>query len=147
MIAIALPRLLAGQTQAWFGTWTLNPEKSSYDPGPPPYTRSTFTIDPRGDGVRVTYDMVRPRGGLTHLEWDGRFDGREYPVQGVEELVTYAYNRIDDRTYDIVTRLDGRVAATSRAVLSEDGKTITTTTTGRDFQGRQVTTVTVYERQ
>ena len=65
--------------------------------------------------------MVRPRGGVTHLEWTGQFDGRDYPVQGVEEFVTYAYQRIDDRTYDVITKLDGRPAATSRAVLSADG--------------------------
>jgi hypothetical protein len=76
--------------------------------------------------VRVIYDMARPRGGVIHLEWDGRFDGREYPVQGLEQHVTYAYIRAGARTYDIVARMDGRVAASSRTVLSADGRTITT---------------------
>jgi hypothetical protein len=30
----------------WFGTWRLNIEKSTYEPGPPPYKRATFTIAP-----------------------------------------------------------------------------------------------------
>ena len=91
--------------------------------------------------------MVRPRGGVTHLEWTGQFDGRDYPVQGVEEYVTYAYQEIDGRTYDVITKVDGRPAATSRAVLSADGQSITTTTAGRDSRGLDVTTVTVYEKQ
>lgn len=131
----------------WFGLWRLNLERSTYRPGPPPYRRATYRIEPYANGIRVVYDMVRPRGGVTHLEWTGLFDGRDYPVQGVEEVVTYAYRRIDDRTYDVVTKLDGRTAATSRAVLSADGRSITTTTAGRDSRGMDVTTITVYEKQ
>ena len=145
--ALALPCTASAQAEAaWYGTWRLNLEKSTYNPGPPPYKRASFAIAPHGDGVRVTYDMVRRRGGTTHLEWDGRFDGRDYLVQGVEEFVTYAYVRVDDRTYDVITKLDGRVAATSRTTLSSDGKTITTVTVGTNAQGAKVTTTTVYER-
>jgi hypothetical protein len=148
MIAgLAAPRIgAAPDDSGWHGTWRLNLEKSSYEPGPPPYVRSQFTIQPHEGGVRVIYDMVRPRGGVTHLEWDGKFDGRDYPVQGVEEYVTYAYLRLDDRSFDVVTKVDGRVAATSRTVLSADGNTITTTTLGRNAEGRDVKTVTVYEK-
>ena len=131
----------------WFGSWRLNLERSTYRPGPPPYRRATYRIEPFASGVRVVYEMVRPRGGVTHLEWTGQFDGRDYPVQGVEEYVTYAYQRIDDRTYDVITKVDGRPAATSRAVLAADGQSITTTTAGRDSRGLDVTTITVYERQ
>lgn len=131
---------------AWFGTWRLNLARSTYDPGPPPYVRASYTIRPWRDGLLVVYDQVRPRGGLTHLEWAGRFDGRDYPVQGVEEAVTYAYEQVDARTYDVVTKVDGRVAARSRARLAADGRSITTTTRGRDARGAEVTTVTVYER-
>lgn len=148
LAALTLPQPAAGQNyEPWLGTWTLNVENSTYSPGPPPYKRSMFIIEPWKDGVRVTYEMVRPRGGVIHLEWDGRFDGKEYPVQGLEEHVTYAYTRIDDRTYDIVARMDGRVAASSRAALAADGRTITTITVGRDAQGRQAMTTTVYEKE
>ena len=132
---------------AWFGRWELKLERSVYDPGPPPYKRASYTIRPQGDGLLVTYDQVRPRGGVTHLEWAGRFDGVDYPVQGVEEFVTYAYRTIDPRTYDVVTKLDGRVAAISRASLAADGRSITTTTEGRDARGVAVKTITVYEKR
>jgi hypothetical protein len=138
----------AGQVyEPWLGEWRLNTGKSTYNPGPPPYRRALFIIERLGDGVRVTYEMVRQRGGIIHMEWDGKFDGQEYPVQGLEEHVTYAYTRIDDRTYDIVARMDGRVAASSRTALSADGRTITTITVGRDAQGREARTTTVYEKK
>jgi hypothetical protein len=140
--------------EAWFGTWTLNLAKSVYVPGPPPYTRASYTIAPWNDGspgaesrgLKVTYDMVHPRGGTTHLEWIGKFDGNPYQLQGVDEYVTYAYRRIDDRIYEVTVRIDDRRAATSTVTLSPDGKTMTTTTSGRDAAGRAVTTTTVYER-
>ena len=34
-----------------------------------------------GDGIKVVYDMVRPRGGVTHMEWTGKLDGMDYAVQ------------------------------------------------------------------
>lgn len=131
---------------AWLGEWRLNLQRSSYSPGPAPYVRASYRIQPHRDGIRVVYEMVRPRGGVTRLEWTGRFDGQDYAVQGVEESVTYAYRRIDAQTYDVVTKVDGRIAAASRAVLSTDGRAITTTTTGRNGSGAEVTTVTVYEK-
>ena len=130
----------------WFGTWTLNLAKSVYVPGPPPYARAQYAIEPWKDGVRVTYDMVYPRGGTSHWEWIGKFDGQPYPLQGIDEYVTYAYQRVDDRTYDVVVRLDDRPAGVSRVTLAADARTITTTTTGKDPAGRVVTTTTVYER-
>jgi hypothetical protein len=140
--------------EAWFGTWTLNLSKSVYVPGPPPYTRASYVIEPLNDrlpraesrGVKVTYDMVYPRGGTTHLEWIGKFDGQPYQLQGVDEYVTYAYKRLDDRTYDVELRIDDRLAGLSRVTLSSDGRTIITTTKGRDASGRTVTTSTVYEK-
>jgi len=146
VLAVAEPAG-AEMDPGWFGSWRLNLERSTYRPGPPPYRRATYRIEPLPTGVRVVYEMVRPRGGVTHLEWTGQFDGRDYPVQGVEEYVTYAYQEIDGRTYDVITKVDGRPAATSRAVLSANGRTITTTTAGRDSRGLDVTTVTVYEKQ
>jgi len=132
---------------AWFGTWTLNLAKSVYEPGPPPYARAQYVIEPWKDGLKVTYDMVYPRGGTTHWEWTGKFDGQPYPLQGIDGYVTYAYQRVDDRTYDAVVRIDDRTAGVSRVTLAADGKSITTTTQGKDSTGRVVTTTTVYEKR
>ncbi len=86
--------------------------------------------------------MVRVRGGVTHLEWAGRLDGRDYPVQGVEEHVTYAYTPRDERGYDVVIRLDGREAGRSRVTIAGDGRTMTVVTR----QGGGLTT-SVYRRE
>jgi len=121
----------------WFGTWQLEPPKTAprwFET--PPYRKVTITIEPSEkapgetfrEALRVTYDMVRTRGGVTHMEWLGRFDARDYPVQGVASFMTNAYRRIDDRSYEIVIKVDGATAATATAVVSSDGKTMTVTT-------------------
>ena len=132
---------------AWFGTWRLNVAKSTYDPGPPPYKRATYAIEPWRDGLKVTYDMVHPRGGVTHLEWTGLVDGRDYPVQGIDEVLTYAYRPAADGSYDVTVKFDGRITAISRITLSADGRTMITTTKGKGARGQEVVTRTVYEKQ
>ena len=148
IVVVALSQDARGQIpSSWFGTWTLNVERSIYNPGPPPYKRATYRIEPWKDGLKVVYDMVRPRGGVNHLEWTGRLDGMDYTVQGVEEFVTNAYRPLGDRAWEVILKIDGRMAAASQVTLSPDGQTMTTVTTGRNAQGAEVTTTTVYERQ
>jgi hypothetical protein len=145
---LAQPAVSWSQVDAlWLGEWRLNLAKSTYNPGPAPYLRAAYRIQPHADGVRVVYDMVRPRGGVIHLEWTGRFDGQDYPMQGVEEAITYAYRRVGGRTYEIVMKVDDQPTATSRATVSATGDVITTSTAGRDARGARVTTVTVYEKR
>jgi hypothetical protein len=124
----------------WFGTWHLDVERSTYA-GSAPYRRARCVIEPWNDGLKSVCEMVRVRGGVTHLEWAGRFDGKDYPVQGVEEYVTYAYTPRNERGYDVVIRLDGREAGRSRVTVSEDGRTMTVVT----WQGREETR-SVYRR-
>ena len=85
---------------------------------------------------------MRSRGGITHLEWTGKFDGNDYPVQGVELVLTNAYRRVDDRTYELIQKIDGEVVATARLPISPDGTTITTVNTSRTASA-----TTVYDRQ
>jgi hypothetical protein len=143
----------AAQDRApWFGTWEqeLAPPASRVDI--PPYKKVTTRIEPWGDGVgvgdgvRVAYDMVRARGGITHVEWVGRFDGRDYPVQGVDYFLTNAYRILDDRRYEIVIKVDTAVAATATAAVSADGQTLTVTTVERDARGQTRTSTAIYRR-
>jgi len=122
----------------WLGTWSLNFAKSSQTTEGPRYKRVTSRIEPWADGLKVSYDMVGTRGGVTHWEWTGRFDGKDYPMQGVDTVMTNAYRKIDAQSYEIVVKVDGNVAAVSRVTVSPDGRTLNVVT------GQ--TTTSVYER-
>ena len=149
-----LPTLLlivtVAQGQAdspWFGTWKLNPEKSVGSASASRYKRVIINIEPVGNGLRVTYDMVGTRGGVTHMEWTGAFDGTDHPVQGVDNAVTNAYTLIDDHSYRIEVKLDGAVAATAIVTITPDGKTLTSVTRERDAHGKEISTTAVYDRR
>lgn len=143
---LTLPPTSASPAQApWFGTWKLNLAKSSANPDR--YKTVTSRIEPWEDGLKVTYDMVGTRGGVIHMEWSGRFDGKDYTVQGMDYVLTNAYSLVNDRSYQIVVKLDGRVAATSSVVISPDGKTLTTVTSEKNAQGESVNTTAVYDKQ
>ncbi len=146
-LILATVACLTAQEQApWYGTWEQIPPASKWF-NPWPYQKVTLRIEPSADGLRVVYDMVRRRGGVTHMEWNGRLDGRDYPVQGVDYVLTNAYKQISGRSYQIVVRLDGREAAVATAVVSADGSRMTVDTLERDAGGQAVRTQAVYVRR
>jgi hypothetical protein len=119
----------------WFGTWKLSKPDARYK-------RVITRIEPWADGIRVTYDMVGTRGGVTHMEWTGKFDGKDYPVEGLDYVLTNAYKLLDDHSYEIVIKVEGSVAATAQVKVSPDGKNLTTVTSQKNG-----TTTTVYDKQ
>ncbi len=148
LCAVAGPGGAAAAAQSpWFGTWKVNVAKSTYPGGPPAFKSMICTIEPLKERVRVTFEIIGTRGGVTHIEWTGQFDGREYPVAGIDGfVVTHAYRRVDDRTYDVVQRTEGAGTSTARMTLSDDGKTLTIFTPAATPVDAPVT-VAVYDRQ
>jgi len=146
-IALLQPAPIQGKQPApWFGTWQQVPPEGKWF-APWPYQKVTLRIEPKDDGLRVVYDMVRRRGGITHMEWTGRFDGRDYSVQGVDYVLSNAYRAVSDRSYEIVVRVDGREAAVATAVVSPDGARLTVDTVERDARGQTRKTTAVYARR
>jgi hypothetical protein len=88
-----------------------------------------------------------------HTEYTAAFDGKEHPVRGTiagkpaPNQGAVAWKRIDARTYEVVNKTDGEVTTTRRIVVAPDGKSRTTTITGRDAKGRPVHHVMVFDRQ
>ena len=141
-----LPSTLEGQAPVpLFGTWELSTEKSQQSSTR--FKRTTCWIEPSEDGFQVIYDIVGERGGVIHLEWAGQFDGRDYTVQGVDYVLTNAYTRIDDYTYDVVIKVDGGQVALARTTISSDGQTLTTVTAERNAAGEEIQSTVVYERR
>jgi hypothetical protein len=130
----------------WIGTWKLNPTKSTTNRDAR-YKRTITKIQPWQDGIRVTYDMVGTRGGVTHMEWTGKFDGNDYAVEGVDYVLTNSYKLLNDHSYEIVIKVEGGVAATARVEISADGKTLTTVTNQKNAQGQDIQTTAVYDKQ
>jgi hypothetical protein len=155
VVVVTLAFLVVGliaRTQSsdpWIGTWKVNLEKSTYSPGPKPTVAATVKIEPSaGGGIKTTIDGTNPEGQPTHTETVGGFDGKDNPVKGAQAPnSTSALKRIDDRTFEVMGKVDGKPAVTTRAVVSADGKTMTATQTGTNAQGQSVKNVIVLDKQ
>ena len=128
------------------GVWKVNVAKSTYSPGPPPKSNMS-TWDVVGGQFRNVNEAVETNGQATKTEIIVKFDGTDIPLKGAAEPTTRAYKRIDDRTFEFVTKVNGKVTTTFRSVLSSDGRTRTATTTGTNAQGQAVKNVVLWEKQ
>jgi len=137
----------AQQAPTWAGTWKLNLTKSKYSPGPVPKS-STIKIEAAaGGGLKQTTDQVTASGESRRIEVTAMFDGKDAAVKGNPDVDTQAYKRVDDRSYEVTGKKNGKVTTITKVTISADGKTRTATQTGTDPQGRAVNNTIVYDRQ
>ena len=127
------------------GTWKLNEAKSKIPPGFP--KNHTVVYSPAGDNVKVTVDGVDGEGKPTHIEWTGKFDGKDYPLTGDLNADTRSYKKIDDRTTELTNKKAGKVTTTAKIAISADGKTRTVTISGTDAKGNKVEATAIYDKQ
>jgi formylglycine-generating enzyme required for sulfatase activity len=154
VVVVTLAFLVVGsvaRTQSsdpWIGTWKVNLEKSTYSPGPKPTVAATVKSEPSAGGLKTTIDATNAEGKPIHTESVAKFDGKDYPVTGAQAPnTTNALKRIDDRTFEVMGKVDGKPALTTRVAVAADGKTMTATQTGTNAQGQSVNNVIVLNKQ
>jgi hypothetical protein len=126
------------------GTWKLNEAKSKITPGTTKFT--TVTFKNMSGNVKLTSDGVGPDGKPIHVEWSGKFDGKDYPVTGDPNSDARAYAKVNDRTLQVTVKKSGKVTATAQTVVSADGKTRTSTVTGTTVKGKRFKNTAVYDK-
>jgi hypothetical protein len=155
IVVVALAAVLVASSIArtqskdpWIGTWKVNLEKSTYSPGPPPTVAATVKIEPSEGGIKTTIDGTNAQGQPTHTETVARFDGKDNPVTGAQAPnTTNALKRIDDRTFEVIGKVDGKPGVTTRVAVAADGKTMTATQSGTNAQGQSVNNSIVMNKQ
>ena len=134
------------QNQLFAGTWTVNVAKSSYELGAAPKSE-ILRFEPVGDEFKVSLDGVNQQGTY-HSEATGKFDGVDVPVvarPARQAAFTYAFSRIDERTWEIVIKVNGERRLMVRNVVSEDGMTMRGVSTVTS--GGQINQDVIYEKQ
>ena len=126
------------------GTWKLNEAKSKLVPGMGKNT--TVTYVEHNDKIRITVDGVDKNGKPTHSVWVGKFDGKAYPLKGSPSLNAVAYRTVNDRTNEITTLKDGKVAWSGRITVAPNGKSRTVTINGTDANGKKFNGKAVYDK-
>jgi hypothetical protein len=127
------------------GTWKLNEAKSQIPAGT--MKNVTVVYETQGDSVKVTTVGFGRDGKPMHTEWTGRYDGKDYPLAGDPTADARSYRKIDDHTYELANKKDGKVATSGHVVVSKDGKSRTLSITGTDSAGKKVTSVAMYDKQ
>ena len=132
----------------WVGTWKTDLAKSTFSPGPKPTVPGTIMIERSGAGMKTTLNVTDAQGKPVNTETVWAFDGKDHPVKGAAAPdTTAAYKRIDDRTFEVTSKVDGKPTITTRVAISADGKTMTATQTGKSAQGEDIKNVIVATRQ
>ncbi len=132
-------------TNPQMGTWKLNEAKSKLVPGMGKNT--TVVYARQGDKIKVTVDGVDKDGKPTHSVWVGKWDGKAYPTKGNLSWTSAAYKVVNDRTNDITTMKDGKVAWSGRIEVAKDGKSRTVTMSGTGADGKKFKGKAVYDKQ
>lgn len=145
LVFAAVASMLWAANEALFGTWKLNLAKSKVV-GPAPRSR-IMKIEPAGSGIQVTVDEIDAQGKPNSRSYTANFDGKDVRNPIAPDRDTISWKQIDTHTWETTSKQAGKVTATSRRVLSPDGKVFTLTTTSQNAQGQPVVAVMVYEKQ
>ena len=132
-------------SDAAMGTWKLNEAKSKIAAGA--MKNNTVTYEAAGDSTKVTIDGTAPDGSATHSEWTGKFDGKDYPSTGNPNEDMRSVKKINDHTFHVESKKEGKVVLTAHIVVAPDGKSRTVTSHATDAKGKKITSVAVYDKQ
>jgi hypothetical protein len=131
------------------GTWKLNLEKSTVRV--PPGVMEIRQYRMRPDGFLVGLLISSNAGDYHYLQFVAKSDGNDYPEysdQIVGDLVaagrptrrTYSERAIDEYVTEWIDKVDGKITAQGKKIVSKDRQTLTITVDG-------ASQVRVYDRQ
>jgi hypothetical protein len=98
------------------GTWKLNEAKSRITPGTLKNTQVVYSS--MFGQVKIKSDGIDANGKPIHVEWSGKFDGKDYPVSGDPNSDARSYTKVNERTLTTVNKKNGKVTVKGQIVVS-----------------------------
>ena len=130
------------------GTWKLNSAKSKYTTDHPAPKSLSVTFKEQPDGLVLDAVGADAKGDPIKVHWAAKFDGKDYPsTGGAGGADTVSLKRVDANTIETTNKKSGQVVTTVRSVVSQDGKTRTSTWSGKDSKGNSETWTVVLDKQ
>ncbi len=139
---------LAAADSPFVGTWKLSPAKSKGTPGTL-NKEGIVTFEAVGKQMKRSVTGVDPDGKPVSVSSTIPWDGKDHKVDNPNgPPITVAVTPVNNRTVEVkVKAADGKLLTSGRAVVSSDGKTMTSSFKGEDPKGRKFDNVEVFERQ
>jgi hypothetical protein len=106
----------------------------------------TLVIQVDETGVKLEGNGTDAEDKPVQVGYEAKFDGKDYPAK-VPDGDTVVLKRIDANTLQTIQKKGGKATVTVTSKVSADGKTRTSTFTGKNSEGKAVHNVAVYERQ
>jgi hypothetical protein len=146
LAAATLPQLAFAQNGPQIGTWKLNLQRSQYIPGPAP-REQILNIAQDGQVVKDTVQTVDAAGNVSTGVVMHVYDGQPHPATISRDYDATVLTQVDRNTL-IFSRLKAaKLVQLGTFVISEDGKTLTVTTTGINGSGQPLKTIAVFDKQ
>jgi hypothetical protein len=148
LVALAVTTVAAVAADNSIGTWKLNVEKSKYTPAPMPVKSLTVMREASDGGVKQTTTGERPDGTAINASYTAKYDAKDVQVTGNAPYDTIAIKQMNANTFtDERKKAGGPYKATGRTVISDGGKTMTTTAKGTNADGKAFTQIYVFDKQ
>ena len=147
LIAISLIATRAGaSTDPFLGAWKLNVQRSVYPAGTCP-KQMTIEMAATARGVHYHSNTTYANGTTAEAQYVAEYNGKQAAVMGDRGfLLPVSLKRMGSRTVVASYMRGMELIATSRRVVSPDGRRMTITTQSRPSSGKWVTSVGLYER-
>src|SRR5450631_1228598 len=148
LLALAITTAAASGADNTLGTWKLNVAKSKYTPAPMPVKSLTVTREASDGGVKQTTTGERADGTAANSSYTAKYDGKDVQVAGNAPYDTIAIKQVNANTVtDERKKTGGPYKATARTVVSNGGKTMTTTAIGTNADGKEFSQSYVFDKQ
>jgi len=159
--ATLLQLVAAAQTKdPMLGRWVLDRARSTFN-GQIPFfggvapVKRAMTFEVAGDRLRhvieTTLSDTQAEGQSYRFEYTFRIDGQEYPADLQMATNSVSFTRVDTQTVKRLGRYQGKVIEEVTYRISDDGRTLTATTVGTNYDaagnGIDVGSVQVFTRQ
>ena len=146
ILAVAAISAMAS-TDPFVGNWKLDGSRSTYPRGTCP---KTMMIEMRSTERGISYrsNSIYWNGGEIHAQYTAEYDGKQVVVLGTHGmLLPVTLKRIDSHTVVASYMRGFELVASSRRVVSADGRTMTITTKFHQKRSNTIKTVGVYSKE
>ena len=145
VVAFSLGARAAQAKDPLEGSWLLNVEKSTFKgaPGPKGQTRTYAMHD---DVEKMTSRGVSSDKKPSLVQYEARYDGKDYDITGSLGGDKISLRRIDANTTESSQKRAGKVVIVATRTVSSDGKTLTVVSKGTTAEGQVIDSTLIFER-
>jgi hypothetical protein len=127
------------------GTWLLDVAKSTFTP--PPGLKGQMRTYTLSEGVeRMTARGMSGDGKSTLVQYQARYDGKDYDIVGSVGGDKISLKRLDKLTTESTQKRDGKPVIVAIRRVSPDEKTLTVETKGTLPDGRMLQATMVFHK-